>query len=55
MATSDIIREQVRAAMLDNPGIKSHEIAATLGISKATVLRHIKALREAWKSKGETK
>ena len=53
MATSDIIREQVRAAMQDHPGIKSHEIAAELGISKATVLRHIKALREAWKTKGE--
>lgn len=49
MATKDIIRESVKKIMLDNPGIKTNEIAANLGISKGTVLRHVAAVRAEWK------
>ena len=48
MATTDIIREQVRRTLHDNPGIKIGEIAATLGIALNTARKHVRVLRAEW-------
>jgi predicted transcriptional regulator len=51
VAAPDIIKEAVRKALHDNPGIKIGEIAATLGIALNTSRRYVRELRAEWARK----
>ena len=51
MATKDIIRDIIRNAMADSPGIELQKLAEQLGIHRNTVSAHVAAIRAEWLKK----
>lgn len=42
------MRERIRSILRDHPGIRIHEVASIVGMSKERVGLHVAAIRQEW-------
>jgi uncharacterized membrane protein len=50
---ADETRGLIRERLIERPGITQTEIARDLGVTKATVSRHVQAIRLEWRGKAQ--